>query len=108
MLLPQCLRLALQPRSLFSYWKLEKSGIYWCQNIKTIATSGILNRSLFFWVNRLFSRGFGNRLSFDDLYSIDKGLASKPLHFKLLSKWETGKQATRFRLLFAVASSLKL
>ena len=52
------------------------------------ATSGIFNRSLFWWLNSLFHDGFRKLLFIDDLYTLDTGLMSEPLREQMQSAWE--------------------
>ena len=51
------------------------------------ATSGILNRSFFWWINSLFIGGFRRLLSVNDLYAPDVGLSSKPLQVRMQKAW---------------------
>ncbi|KAF2177348.1 hypothetical protein K469DRAFT_755155 [Zopfia rhizophila CBS 207.26] len=51
------------------------------------ATSGIFNRSFFWWVNSLLRRGFSKLLLIDDLYVLDKHLRSDRLRDLLWSAY---------------------
>lgn len=51
------------------------------------ATSGIFNRSFFWWLNPLFAHGFRKVLSLNDLYAIDIGLTSEPLQKRMKKSW---------------------
>ena len=53
------------------------------------STSGIFNRSFFWWLNSLFVRGFWALLSFDDLHEIDNKLLSEPLRNSLQLAWDS-------------------
>ena len=54
------------------------------------AIAGIYNRSVFWWLNLLFRRGFRKNLGLDDLYPLDKHLASTYLQYLLGSAWTKG------------------
>lgn len=56
------------------------------------ATGGIFNRFLFWWLNPLFKTGFSKLLSVEDLYTLDKQLASKTLHNSLETMWNNGNK----------------
>lgn len=62
------------------------------QTLPTEATSGILSRSLFLWMNGLFQRGYRKVMSFEDLGPIDDRLASSSLHQHLQEAWHTQKR----------------
>ena len=57
------------------------------------ATSGIFNRSLFWWLNALFRKGYSHSISVDDLFPLDKHLTSKYLQEKLHSAWTKGNHS---------------
>ena len=52
------------------------------------ATSGVFNRSFFWWINLLFRAGFRKLLSFNDLYALDEDLLSEPLGVKMQGSWD--------------------
>ena len=52
------------------------------------ATSGIINRSFFWWLNPLFIRGFRKILLLDDLYSVDDELYSQQLQSRIQAAWQ--------------------
>lgn len=54
------------------------------------ATSGIINRSFFVWLNSLFWSGFGKLLAIDDLFSLDKHLVSDVIHDRMQTAWGLG------------------
>ena len=54
------------------------------------ATSGIINRSFFVWINSLFWTGFGKLLVIDDLFALDKHLISERVHNKMHAAWSQG------------------
>jgi ATP-binding cassette subfamily C (CFTR/MRP) protein 1 len=55
-------------------------------------TSGILNRSFFWWINGLFVRGYRSLITFDDLESLDESLASRSLGAGMQRIWESRRQ----------------
>jgi ATP-binding cassette subfamily C (CFTR/MRP) protein 1 len=56
------------------------------------ALSSVFNRSTFWWLNRLFSAGFGRLLFMEDLFPLDKHLKSEYLEKQLEAAWAKGKQ----------------
>lgn len=73
------------------------------------STSGVFNRSLFWWVNSLLLRGFKTILSVDSLYDTDDQLRSARLAEKLSGTWRSNKYSRfqRNRLVLAVCFALK-
>lgn len=59
------------------------------------STSGILNRSFMWWVNRLFLSGFKSILTLDDLNGLDKNLQSSRLSIKARNAWQRRKRPER-------------
>jgi len=59
------------------------------------ATSGIISRSLFWWLNPLFLRGFREALSVEKLFDVDKYLGAGWAGEKLQRAWEklTGRRS---------------
>ena len=51
------------------------------------ATSGLINRSLFWWLNPLIVTGFRKILTLDDLYSIDPSLDAEMLGRQMQQAW---------------------
>ena len=51
------------------------------------AASGIYKRSLFWWLNSLFKKGYSGVLRIDDLFILDKYLESDYLHRILTKSW---------------------
>ncbi|EGX90496.1 multidrug resistance protein, putative [Cordyceps militaris CM01] len=49
--------------------------------------SGILNRSVYWWINGLFFQGFRSDLSLQGLYNLDESLSSKALTSDLQRRW---------------------
>ncbi|PYH89268.1 multidrug resistance-associated protein [Aspergillus ellipticus CBS 707.79] len=58
------------------------------QNLPPEATSGIVNRSFMWWLNRLFLAGFRSLLTTEDLYVLDKRLESVGIAKKAQQAWE--------------------
>lgn len=54
------------------------------------AVSGIINRSFFWWLNKLFKRGYSKTLRLDDLFALDKHLLAEYLQQLLGSAWNKG------------------
>jgi ATP-binding cassette subfamily C (CFTR/MRP) protein 1 len=52
------------------------------------ALSGIISRSLFWWLNSLFVKGHRRLLKFSDLYETDPELSSTLLHNKISKTWK--------------------
>lgn len=50
--------------------------------------SGVFNRSLFLWLNRLFRMGFRSLLAPTDLLTIDNKFKSEPLGTRMRQSWE--------------------
>lgn len=55
------------------------------------ADAGVYSRSLFWWQNAMFKKGFKNTFSIDDLYQLDTYLRAEYLHGILQSAWDKGK-----------------
>lgn len=53
------------------------------QRLPPEATSGVVSRCLFWWLNPLFLNGYRKILTYDDLYPIDPDLLSRPISLKL-------------------------
>lgn len=51
------------------------------------ATASIWNRSLFWWLNPLFRKGFSQLLGVDDLFVLDKHLASERIDSTMTAMW---------------------
>lgn len=54
--------------------------------------SGILNKSVFYWLNQLLTTGYRKILSLEDLYPLDEKLEAKFLGSKFANVWNTCKQ----------------
>lgn len=62
------------------------------------ATRGILDRSVLWWLNPLFLKGFRKLLTLDDLYPTDDALSSQMLREKMQTTWDTRCQCLHFHL----------
>ena len=62
-------------------------------NYSPEATSGVINRGVFWWLNPLIAKGFRKILSLEDLYSTDPELLSEPLLKRLQRSWNACKSA---------------
>ena len=51
------------------------------------STSGIINRSFFWWLSPLFVRGYRRNLSLGDLDRVDQELSAGPLHERMQVAW---------------------
>ena len=71
------------------------------------ATSGIYNKSVFWWLNPLLRIGFGKTLRVEDLYNLDEKLASASVHERFRRKWTSIKDHDRLSLLLTTADVLK-
>lgn len=56
------------------------------------ATAGPFSRSFFWWLNELFMMGYRKLLFLDDLFSLDKHLASDHLQHLFQSAWGKGSK----------------
>ena len=61
------------------------------QQLPHEATSGILNRSLFWWLNAVITHGARSILSLGDLESLDPGLSTGTLLNRLQDRWQNGE-----------------
>lgn len=55
------------------------------------ATSGLFGKLLFWWLNRLFSKGYSHSLQVEDLLPLDKHLTSHHLYHRLKTSWEKSR-----------------
>lgn len=54
------------------------------------ATSGVFNRSVFWWLSSLFLQGYRNVLCLGDLFPLDRELYSESLYERLQFAWADG------------------
>ncbi|OJJ96983.1 hypothetical protein ASPACDRAFT_1882742 [Aspergillus aculeatus ATCC 16872] len=71
------------------------------------STSGIINRSFFWWLSPLFVRGYRRNLSLDDLDRVDQELSARRLHDRMQVAWSKHRSEHRFSLLVALFHCLK-
>ncbi|EEP79833.1 hypothetical protein UREG_04679 [Uncinocarpus reesii 1704] len=71
------------------------------------ATSGIINRSLFWWINPLLWFGYSNFLSIEDLYNLDKHLLSERVHQRMEIAWNKVTKKGPHSLLLVTMKVLK-
>lgn len=51
------------------------------------ATSGVYNKSIFWWLNPLLKIGFGKNLDVEDLFNLDQELASANISSRFRQRW---------------------
>jgi ATP-binding cassette subfamily C (CFTR/MRP) protein 1 len=68
---------------------------------------GIFNRTVFWWLNDLFLKGYRCILKFDDLYETDDELTAKALQQRVRSEWQRSNKENRHCLFLAIMSSFK-
>ncbi|KAF2995600.1 hypothetical protein E8E14_000809 [Neopestalotiopsis sp. 37M] len=71
-------------------------------------TSGPINRSVFWWLNELFLKGFKGLLQVEDLGSIDNRFDSVELFSKLHSAWQVTNKGGKHSLIVATFSAFKV
>ncbi|CAH0043540.1 unnamed protein product [Clonostachys solani] len=71
------------------------------------ALGGIMNRSVFWWINSLLHRGSGSILKQSDLFPLDPDLQSLQLRSKLIQAWERSDKKSQHSLLFTTIVSLR-
>lgn len=78
------------------------------KNLSLEATSGPINRSVFWWLNRLFLNGFKSLLQVRDLGSIGNKFDSPKLLAKLDAVWQASDRSGKHVLIKAAFSSFKV
>ncbi|KIY02825.1 uncharacterized protein Z520_01290 [Fonsecaea multimorphosa CBS 102226] len=88
---------------------VEKRGILLdpYRDLPPEATSGVYNRSVFWWLNPLLRLGFGKTLKLDDLYDLDDKLVSANVAARFGQAWAETKEHHRFTLAFVSAYVLR-
>ncbi|MCJ1308488.1 hypothetical protein MMC25_002141 [Agyrium rufum] len=71
------------------------------------AKSGILNLSLFWWLNSLLRQGMRKILQYGDLYALRDDMKSELVYARFEHVWGRTNKSKRRSLLFAVASAFK-
>lgn len=77
------------------------------QDLPPEATSGVYNRSVFWWLNPLLKFGFGKTLQTDDLFNLDEALASANVKDRFSREWVLVKDPGRYSLIWTTVSVLK-
>ncbi|GKZ84302.1 hypothetical protein AnigIFM56816_009624 [Aspergillus niger] len=95
------LLLALETRNKRSY--LRES----LRAIPPESTSGVIARTVFWWLNRLFVNGFRKLLTLEDLFPTDKDLSSGGLRRKIGRAWKKYQSSQTRSLIFATFISLR-
>ncbi|OLN96257.1 Multidrug resistance-associated protein 1-like protein 3 [Colletotrichum chlorophyti] len=78
------------------------------QHLGPEATSGIIARGFFWWLNDLMTKGFKATLSSSALYDIDDDLQSHKLYETLNKSWERRKDKGKHALLLSLCSSTRM
>lgn len=73
------------------------------------ATSGIINRLFFWWLNRLMTSGYRGNLSISSLYDLDDELVSEPLLDRLRLYWRINKNKgdSKYPLVWALLHAVR-
>ncbi|GLB10798.1 hypothetical protein AtubIFM57258_007210 [Aspergillus tubingensis] len=71
------------------------------------STSGLLARTVFWWLNRLFVIGFRKLLTLEDLFPTDSDLKSEGLRRKIGKAWKKYQSSQTRSLIFATFISLR-
>ncbi|UNI24672.1 hypothetical protein JDV02_010402 [Purpureocillium takamizusanense] len=79
------------------------------QHVGPEATSGIINRLFFWWLNRLMMSGFNGNLSTSSLYDLDDELLSEPLLDRLRLYWRINKARadSKYPLVWALLQAVR-
>lgn len=79
------------------------------KNASPEATSGVIARSVFWWLNDLLIRGFKRSLSMETLYPSDGGLSSEELLKKILKQEKKKRHGIfhKHRLLLSVLQTVR-
>lgn len=72
------------------------------------ALCGIFSRSIFWWLNGLFLRGYRRILNLGDLFQTDDELSSHKLQLCMRSAWQGHRKHKKHALLRATLSAFKL
>lgn len=88
---------------------VEKRGILLepYRDLPPETTSGIYNRSIFWWLNPLLKVGFGKTLQIEDLYNLDDNLASVGVQERFRRQWAKVKEPSRFSLVLTTIRVLR-
>ncbi|EEU35583.1 uncharacterized protein NECHADRAFT_52409 [Fusarium vanettenii 77-13-4] len=77
------------------------------QELSPESTSGILGRSVFWWLNPLMKIGFGRPLTEEDLYTIDSSLSSRRLVAHAQETWSLTNHTKKNRLFWSTIWAAK-
>ncbi|KAH8203470.1 hypothetical protein TruAng_002341 [Truncatella angustata] len=78
------------------------------KNLALEVISGPINRSVFWWLNQLFLKGFKGLLQVGDLGSIDQKFESAKLLSKLDGVWQASDRSGKHVLIIATLSAFKV
>lgn len=70
-------------------------------------TSGIYNKTVFWWLNPLLKLGFGHNLRTDDLFTLDETLASASVHRRFTTHWTAKRTHGPNSLIYTTLDILK-
>lgn len=70
------------------------------------ATSGILNKSFVWWLNKLFVTGYQKLISDHDLFNIDPALESGHIGERLQSMWDKRGKCSNFPIAVNILTTL--
>lgn len=82
---------SLSLRVLLLVIEVQEKGTYLTpaqEKVSPEFVSGILNRSVYWWINRLFFQGFRSDLTLQALYNLDENLTSKTVTSDLQRRWQ--------------------
>ncbi|KAI9649296.1 hypothetical protein NHQ30_001868 [Ciborinia camelliae] len=71
------------------------------------ALAGIINTSLFWWLNALIQKGHKSVLSLGDLFDTDKALSSSSLEVKMQKAWRSQSPNGKYSLLLTILTCFK-
>ena len=58
------------------------------EKVSPETTGGVVNATMFWWLNPLLVSGFRKELSLSDLFSVDEILSSERLEIRLQRSWD--------------------
>lgn len=70
--------------------------------------SSILNRAVYYWLNRLMIFGSRNVLASSELYELKKSMASKDLGLSFIDRWIRAQPLRKYAALFTLLRTLKI
>ncbi|KAK6086716.1 hypothetical protein SCUP234_02236 [Seiridium cupressi] len=78
------------------------------RNAALESTSGNINRTIFWWLQGLFRKGFSSLLFLHDLFPVHEKLATRALLPALEHHWQRGDQKAKHALTIATISAFKV